>query len=172
MGEQRAGRGFLLPGPPRLQPKCPQHQVQDQGERAHACKIPASPSPIGSRSEPQLRWFQAGKTLSVRKWHAAFTREGCLDIASVLSRIQRGVRTLLPVPVPAPAPAPAPARDLNRLCVCLLCFARVSTLPSGEKFGSSCLAAMTPGAPSMSGNRLGTGGGTVTTLARAHTHTL
>ncbi|KAL5684424.1 hypothetical protein ACJX0J_010809, partial [Zea mays] len=32
----------------------------------------------------------AGKTLSVRKWHAAFTRDGCLDIASVLSRIQRG----------------------------------------------------------------------------------
>lgn len=34
--------------------------------------------------------IKAGKTLSVRKWHAAFTREGCLDIASVLNRIQRG----------------------------------------------------------------------------------
>uniref|UniRef100_A0A0D9XTN5 Rab-GAP TBC domain-containing protein n=1 Tax=Leersia perrieri TaxID=77586 RepID=A0A0D9XTN5_9ORYZ len=34
--------------------------------------------------------IKIGKTLSVRKWHAAFTREGCLDIASVLNRIQKG----------------------------------------------------------------------------------
>ncbi|CAL9155995.1 unnamed protein product [Musa hybrid cultivar] len=34
--------------------------------------------------------IKAGKTLSARRWHAAFTPEGCLDIASVLSRIQRG----------------------------------------------------------------------------------
>ena len=38
--------------------------------------------------------FQAGKTLSVRKWQAAFNPDGCLDIASVLSRIQKGVRFL------------------------------------------------------------------------------
>jgi len=34
--------------------------------------------------------IKAGKTLSARKWHAAFSPDGCLDIASVLSRIQRG----------------------------------------------------------------------------------
>uniref|UniRef100_A0A0E0F754 Rab-GAP TBC domain-containing protein n=1 Tax=Oryza meridionalis TaxID=40149 RepID=A0A0E0F754_9ORYZ len=34
--------------------------------------------------------IKVGKTLSVRKWHAAFTREGRLDIASVLNRIQKG----------------------------------------------------------------------------------
>ncbi|RRT78917.1 hypothetical protein BHE74_00019498 [Ensete ventricosum] len=34
--------------------------------------------------------IKAGKTLSARRWHAAFNPEGCLDIASVLSRIQRG----------------------------------------------------------------------------------
>ncbi|XP_038981865.1 TBC1 domain family member 15 isoform X2 [Phoenix dactylifera] len=33
---------------------------------------------------------QAGKTLSTRRWQAAFSPEGRLDIASVLSRIQRG----------------------------------------------------------------------------------
>lgn len=150
MGEQRAGRGFLLPGPPRLQPKRPQHQIQDQGE---LMLLVSSPSPIGSRSKPQLRWFQAGKTLSVRKWHAAFTREGCLDIASVLSRIQRGVWFLaLLTPIHL---------DLNRLStsVCLYLCTRVSTLPSGGRFGSSCLAAMILGAPSMSGTRLGTGEG-------------
>ncbi|XP_058094633.1 rab GTPase-activating protein 22-like isoform X1 [Magnolia sinica] len=31
-----------------------------------------------------------GKTLSARRWHAAFSEEGYLDIAKVLSRIQRG----------------------------------------------------------------------------------
>ena len=154
MGEQWAGRGFLLPGPPGLQPKRPQHQVQDQGE---LMLLVSSPSPIGSRSKPQLRWFQAGKTLSVRKWHAAFTREGCLDIASVLSRIQRGVwfSTLRSLLTPIHL-------DLNRLSTCplyLYLFTRVSTLPSGGRFGSSCLAAMILGAPSMSGTRLGTGEG-------------
>jgi hypothetical protein len=39
--------------------------------------------------------FQAGKTLSARKWHAAFSPDGCLDIASVLRRIQTGVRFLI-----------------------------------------------------------------------------
>ncbi|KAK3127205.1 hypothetical protein QOZ80_7AG0569780 [Eleusine coracana subsp. coracana] len=34
--------------------------------------------------------IKAGKTLSARKWQAAFSPDGCLDIASVLSRIQRG----------------------------------------------------------------------------------
>ncbi|XP_074590216.1 rab GTPase-activating protein 22-like isoform X1 [Curcuma longa] len=34
--------------------------------------------------------IKAGKTLSVRRWQAAFNPEGQLDIASVLSRIQRG----------------------------------------------------------------------------------
>jgi hypothetical protein len=48
--------------------------------------------PDCSQNVPSTKFkIKAGKTLSVRKWHAAFTREGCLDIASVLSRIQRGV---------------------------------------------------------------------------------
>uniref|UniRef100_A0A8R7PEB1 Rab-GAP TBC domain-containing protein n=1 Tax=Triticum urartu TaxID=4572 RepID=A0A8R7PEB1_TRIUA len=34
--------------------------------------------------------IKAGKTLSVRKWQAAFNPDGCLDIVSVLSRIQKG----------------------------------------------------------------------------------
>ena len=35
--------------------------------------------------------MQAGKTLSVRKWQAAFTPEGYLDIGKTLSRIHCGV---------------------------------------------------------------------------------
>ena len=35
--------------------------------------------------------MQSGKTLSVRKWQAAFTPEGYLDISKTLSRIHRGV---------------------------------------------------------------------------------
>ncbi|CAN6286074.1 unnamed protein product [Urochloa humidicola] len=47
--------------------------------------------PDCSQNVPNSKFkIMAGKTLSVRKWHAAFTRGGCLDIASVLSRIQRG----------------------------------------------------------------------------------
>lgn len=46
--------------------------------------------------------FQAGKTLSARKWQAAFSPDGCLDIASVLSRIQRGVRFLSFTYAPCP----------------------------------------------------------------------
>lgn len=47
--------------------------------------------PDCSQNVPGTKFkIKAGKTLSVRKWHAAFTRDGCLDIASVLSRIQRG----------------------------------------------------------------------------------
>ncbi|KAK2984812.1 hypothetical protein RJ640_004637, partial [Escallonia rubra] len=34
--------------------------------------------------------IKAGRTLSARKWHAAFTAEGYLDIGKTLSRIQRG----------------------------------------------------------------------------------
>uniref|UniRef100_A0A8R7QA10 Rab-GAP TBC domain-containing protein n=2 Tax=Triticum urartu TaxID=4572 RepID=A0A8R7QA10_TRIUA len=34
--------------------------------------------------------IKIGKTLSVRKWHAAFTHHGSLHIASVLNRIQSG----------------------------------------------------------------------------------
>ncbi|XP_015936475.3 rab GTPase-activating protein 22, partial [Arachis duranensis] len=34
--------------------------------------------------------FQPGKTLSPRKWHAAFTEEGYLDIGKILRRIYRG----------------------------------------------------------------------------------
>jgi hypothetical protein len=34
--------------------------------------------------------IKPGKTLSVRKWQAAFTTEGFLDIGKTLSRIQRG----------------------------------------------------------------------------------
>ncbi|KAG2371827.1 uncharacterized protein HKW66_Vig0239480 [Vigna angularis] len=34
--------------------------------------------------------IKAGKTLSARKWHAAFTPEGYLDIGKTLSRIYRG----------------------------------------------------------------------------------
>ena len=36
---------------------------------------------------------QAGKTLSARRWHAAFSEDGHLDIEKVLRRIQRGVST-------------------------------------------------------------------------------
>jgi hypothetical protein len=34
---------------------------------------------------------QSGKTLSARRWQAAFDGDGRLDIAKVLRRIQRGV---------------------------------------------------------------------------------
>lgn len=36
---------------------------------------------------------QPGKTLSVRKWQAAFTQEGFLDMGKTLNRIQRGVKS-------------------------------------------------------------------------------
>lgn len=40
---------------------------------------------------PKTRFrLRAGKTLSARRWHAAFSQDGHLDIASVLRRIQRG----------------------------------------------------------------------------------
>ena len=38
-----------------------------------------------------LSLSQAGKTLSARRWHAAFTEDGHLDMEKVLRRIQRGV---------------------------------------------------------------------------------
>jgi len=38
---------------------------------------------------------QAGKTLSPRKWHDAFTQEGYLDIGKTLRRIYRGVFALI-----------------------------------------------------------------------------
>ncbi|KAL9297829.1 hypothetical protein ACSQ67_023725 [Phaseolus vulgaris] len=41
---------------------------------------------------PKSRFrIKAGKTLSARKWHAAFSPEGYLDIGKTLSRIHRGV---------------------------------------------------------------------------------
>ncbi|XP_050364025.1 rab GTPase-activating protein 22 [Argentina anserina] len=40
---------------------------------------------------PKTRFrLRAGRTLSARRWHAAFSDDGHLDIASVLRRIQRG----------------------------------------------------------------------------------
>ncbi|KAH7861012.1 hypothetical protein Vadar_020585 [Vaccinium darrowii] len=40
---------------------------------------------------PQTKFkIKAGKTLSVRKWHAAFTPDGYLDIGRTLGRIHRG----------------------------------------------------------------------------------
>ncbi|KAL8462590.1 hypothetical protein ACS0TY_033574 [Phlomoides rotata] len=40
---------------------------------------------------PQSKFrIKAGKTLSARKWRAAFSPEGCLDISRILHRIQRG----------------------------------------------------------------------------------
>lgn len=43
-------------------------------------------------STPCFYWpMQAGKTLSVRKWQAAFSPEGHLDLGKTLSRIYRGV---------------------------------------------------------------------------------
>jgi len=53
--------------------------------------------------------LQAGKTLSARKWQAAFSPDGCLDIASVLSRIQRGVRFLSFIYAPCPP-------DISYMC--------------------------------------------------------
>lgn len=43
--------------------------------------------------KPFFLFSQAGKTLSERRWHAAFSQEGHLDIEKVLRRIQRGVNT-------------------------------------------------------------------------------
>ncbi|XP_042027510.1 TBC1 domain family member 16-like isoform X1 [Salvia splendens] len=40
---------------------------------------------------PQSKFrIKAGRTLSARKWHAAFSPEGYLDIEKILSRVQRG----------------------------------------------------------------------------------
>ncbi|KAK0581343.1 hypothetical protein LWI29_012601 [Acer saccharum] len=40
---------------------------------------------------PKIRFrARAGKTLSARRWHAAFSEDGRLDMAKVLRRIQRG----------------------------------------------------------------------------------
>ncbi|XP_031406475.1 TBC1 domain family member 15-like [Punica granatum] len=40
---------------------------------------------------PKTRFkIKAGRTLSARKWHTAFTQEGYLDMGKTLSRIQRG----------------------------------------------------------------------------------
>uniref|UniRef100_A0A453MN49 Uncharacterized protein n=1 Tax=Aegilops tauschii subsp. strangulata TaxID=200361 RepID=A0A453MN49_AEGTS len=45
---------------------------------------------VGVTQERKMDGWQIGKTLSVRKWHAAFTHHGSLHIASVLNRIQSG----------------------------------------------------------------------------------
>ncbi|KAJ0966502.1 hypothetical protein J5N97_023419 [Dioscorea zingiberensis] len=45
----------------------------------------------GGEDVPQTRFKpKSGKTLSARRWHSSFSQEGHLDIATVLSRIQRG----------------------------------------------------------------------------------
>ncbi|WRX09707.1 Rab-GAP-TBC domain - like 2 [Theobroma cacao] len=44
----------------------------------------------GSCTSSTYLFSQAGKTLSARRWHAAFSEDGHLDIAKVLRRIQRG----------------------------------------------------------------------------------
>ncbi|CAI0434525.1 unnamed protein product [Linum tenue] len=64
------------------------------------CGIPTGDAEIGDfypiRPEcqadvPKTRFRpRAGKTLSARRWHAAFSEDGHLDIAKVLRRIQRG----------------------------------------------------------------------------------
>lgn len=109
--------------------------------------------------------FQAGKTLSVRKWQAAFNPDGCLDIASVLSRIQKGVRFLN-----LEFSLSFKIRYVGRcLLICivigkvnnlkiingLFCSFRVFTRLSGGRFGSSYLAALIRGVPSMRGRRSG-----------------
>jgi len=43
--------------------------------------------------------IQAGKTLSARKWNAAFSPEGYLDIGKTLSRIHRGVIPFIKVKI-------------------------------------------------------------------------
>lgn len=49
-----------------------------------------------SNAFTDFKYFhQAGKTLSVRKWHAAFTPDGYLDIGRTLGRIHRGVSFLI-----------------------------------------------------------------------------
>lgn len=40
-------------------------------------------------------FLQPGKTLSARKWHAAFSPDGQLDLGKTLGRIQRGVSLCL-----------------------------------------------------------------------------
>ena len=45
---------------------------------------------------PRTRFkSRVGKTLSRRRWHAAFTKDGHLDMERVLRRIQRGVSLYL-----------------------------------------------------------------------------
>lgn len=50
---------------------------------------------------PKFLWalfyffIQVGKTLSERRWNAAFSKDGHLEIGGVLRRIQRGVKAFL-----------------------------------------------------------------------------
>ncbi|KAL6968179.1 hypothetical protein U1Q18_033981 [Sarracenia purpurea var. burkii] len=44
---------------------------------------------------PFYMFLQPRKTLSARRWQAAFSQDGHLDIAGVLRRIQRGVNFIL-----------------------------------------------------------------------------
>ncbi|TXG67854.1 hypothetical protein EZV62_009129 [Acer yangbiense] len=44
----------------------------------------------GAPAEPADGYYEPGKTLSARKWRAAFTPEGYLDLGKTLGRIQRG----------------------------------------------------------------------------------
>ncbi|CAL9103907.1 unnamed protein product, partial [Musa textilis] len=60
---------------------------KDSGVPADSFYEARSESADGPKSKFKIK---AGKTLSARRWHAAFSPDGHLDIASVLSRIQRG----------------------------------------------------------------------------------
>ncbi|XP_077229145.1 ypt/Rab-GAP domain of gyp1p superfamily protein isoform X3 [Tasmannia lanceolata] len=59
--------------------------IQGDSDAFYAIKPECQDDVPKTRFKPK-----AGKTLSARKWHSAFSQEGYLDIAKVLSRIQRG----------------------------------------------------------------------------------
>ncbi|XP_021631580.1 rab GTPase-activating protein 22 isoform X2 [Manihot esculenta] len=59
------------------------------GEEELGVFYPIRPECQENASRTRFR-LRAGKTLSPRKWHAAFCEDGHLDIAKVLTRIQRG----------------------------------------------------------------------------------
>lgn len=69
--------------------RCSKNTIQIKGLALSFILLPSS-----SMFLIQLTLFltiQAGKTLSARRWHAAFTEDGHLDMERVLRRIQRGV---------------------------------------------------------------------------------
>ncbi|KAK9002415.1 hypothetical protein V6N11_025096 [Hibiscus sabdariffa] len=80
---------------------------------------------------PRTRFkIKPGKTLSARKWQAAFSPDGHLDIGKTLRRIQRGYFSFV-------------------------CKHRGSIHRLGEKFGSFCLAVTIPRAHLMKGIKYG-----------------